>query len=96
MKFNFIKPTLIFAIVGLLIPGFTALGLLGLQMLLSKVGIECSTAWTIIWATTTISGLILPYFFYRHITVLTVDKLQSLKARLTFFNLLEYILFNQA
>jgi hypothetical protein len=91
MKFNFTKPTLIFAIVGLFIPGFTAIGLLGLQMLLSNLGIECSTAWTIIWTTTIIGGLILPYFFYRYISILTVDKLQSLKTQLTFFNLLEYI-----
>ena len=91
MKFNFIKPTLIFAIVGLFIPGFTAIGLLGLQMLLSNIGVECSSAWTIIWTTTIIAGLILPFLFYRHITRLTVDKLQSLKTRLTFFNLIEYI-----
>jgi hypothetical protein len=91
MKFDFIKPTLIFAIVGLFIPGFTAIGLLGLQMLLSKIGIECSTAWTVIWTTTTIAGLLLPFLFYRHITTLTADKMQSLKTRLTFFNLFEYI-----
>jgi hypothetical protein len=69
MKFNFIKPTLIFTIVGLLIPGFTAIGLLGFQMLLSKIGIECSTAWTVIWTTTTIAGLFLPYLFYRDIAI---------------------------
>lgn len=91
MKFNFIKPTLIFAIVGLFIPGFTAIGLLGLQMLLSKFGIECSTAWTVIWTTTIIAGLILPFLFYRHVTRFTADNFQSLKTRLTFFNLLEYI-----
>jgi hypothetical protein len=91
MKFNFIKPTLIFAIVGLLIPGFTAVGLLGLQMLLSNFGIECSNAWTIIWAITIIAGLILPFLFYRHLTRATSDKFQSLKVKLTFFNLLEYV-----
>lgn len=91
MKFNFIKPTLIFAIVGLFIPGFTAIGLLGLQILLSKIGIECSTAWTIIWTTTIIAGLILLFLFYRYIIRLTVENLQSLKTKLTFFNLLEYI-----
>ena len=90
MKFNFIKTTLIFAIFGLFIPGFTAIGLLGLQMLLGKIGIECSTAWTVIWTTTIIAGLFLPYLFYKHITKLTVDKLQSLKSRLTIFNLIEY------
>ena len=92
MKFNLTKPTLIFAIVGLFIPGFTAIGLLGIQKLLSSVGLECSTAWTIIWITTIIVGLALPYLFYRHISTLTADKLQVLKTRLTLFNLLEYIL----
>ena len=91
MKFNFIKPTLIFTIVGFFIPGFTAIGLLGLQMLLGNFGIECSTAWTVIWATSIIAGLLLPFLFYRHIATLTVDKMQSLKMRLTFFNLVEYI-----
>ncbi|MBK9639553.1 MAG: hypothetical protein IPO63_17760 [Bacteroidetes bacterium] len=98
MKFNFKTPTLIFAIVGLLIPGFTAPRLLGTSKAIKprKCGFLVSSV--LFWrqlgqlfgATTTISGLILPYF-YRHKTVLTVDKLQSLKARLTFFNLLEYI-----
>ena len=60
-------------------------------MLLSKIGIECSVAWTVIWTTTTIAGLLLPYLFYRHITTLTADKMQFLKTRLTFFNLFEYI-----
>jgi hypothetical protein len=91
MKFNFVKPTLIFAIVGLFIPGFTAIGLLGLHMLLSNIGIECPTAWTIIWTTTIITGLISPFLFYQHISRLTADKLQSLNTRLTFFNLSEYI-----
>jgi len=91
MLFNFIKPTVIFAIVGLIIPGFTAIGLLGLQMLLSYIDVKCPTAWTIIWTTTSILGLILPFLFCRYITRLTVDKLQSLKTRLTLFNLFEYI-----
>ena len=91
MKFNFIKPTLIFLIVGFFIPGFTAIGLLGLQMLLRKFNIECSTAWTIIWIFTISAVLILPILFYRYITRLTKDKLHSLKLRLNLFNLLEYI-----
>lgn len=90
MLFNFIKPTVIFVIVGLIIPGFTAIGLLGLQMLLNYFGVKCPTAWTIIWTTTSIAGLILPFLFCRYITRLTVDKLQSLKKHLTLFNLFEY------
>lgn len=91
MKFDFIKPTLIFAIVGLFITDLTAIGLFILQIFIHSLGIECATAWTIIWTTTIIAGLILPYLFYRHIAMLTVDKLQSLQIRLIFFNLFEYI-----
>ena len=92
MKFDFIKPTLFFAIIGLFIPGFTAIVILGLQMLLSYFGVECSKAWTVIWSTTIIAGLILPFLFYRHVKHLTIDKLKSLKTLLIFFNVIEYIL----
>lgn len=91
MKLNFIKPTFIFAVVGLLIPSFSALGLLELQILLSKFGIECSAAWKVIWKTTTILALVLPFLFYGQITTLKGDKLRTLKIRLTLFNLFEYI-----
>jgi len=91
MSFNFTKPTLLFAVLGLFIPGFTAFGLVGLQILLGKAGFECSVAWTIIWTTTTIGGLVLPFLFYRHITRLPKDKLPSLETQLGFFNLTEYV-----
>lgn len=58
-------------------------------MLLSNFGIECSN--TIIWTITIIAGLVLPFLFYRHIIRLTIDKLQSLKTQLTFFNIFEYV-----
>ena len=60
-------------------------------MLLSYFGIECSAAWKIIWTTTSIAGLVLPFLFYRHITRLTKDKVELLNTRLIFFNLFEYI-----
>lgn len=91
MKFSFTKPTLTFAIIGLFISGFTAIGLLGLQMLLSACGIECSNAWKIIWTISIILALILPYSFYRYITTKEISSLQSLKTKLNFFNFFEYI-----
>ena len=91
MSFNFTKPTLLFAVPGLFIPGFTAFGLVGLQILLGKAGIECSVAWTIIWTTTMIGGLVLPFLFYRHITRFPEHKLPSLETQLGFFNLTEYV-----
>ncbi|QQX75656.1 MULTISPECIES: hypothetical protein [Aequorivita] len=47
-KPNLLKPTLIFSAVGFFIPGFTAIGLLGFQMLLSSFGLDCHNAWTVL------------------------------------------------
>lgn len=89
-KPNLLKSTLIFSAVGLFIPGFTAIGLLGFQMLLSSFGLECHNAWKILWLITVIGGLTLPILFYRYLITLTENKFENLKARLTFFNLIEY------
>jgi len=48
-KFNYITPTLKFFIAGLFIPGFTAIAILGLQMGIEFLGIECSNTWAILW-----------------------------------------------
>lgn len=91
MNVNLIKTTLIFSIIGIFVPGITAIGILGFQMLLSKFGIECSAAWKTIWTVTIIAGLILPLLFYRHLTLITPNKIPALKMRLILFNLFEYI-----
>jgi hypothetical protein len=92
IEFNFIKPTVIFAIIGLFIPGFTALILVGIKEHLTNSGIECSAAWSMIWTTSFIIGLIIPFLFYLHISLMTTLNVQSLKVKLTIFNILEYIL----
>ncbi len=84
------KPTLIFSAVGLFIPGFTAIGILGFQMLLSSFGLECPIAWTVLWLITTIGGLILPILFFLYLKTFTENKQAYIKTRLTFFNLIEY------
>ena len=91
IKFNFLKSTLIFALVGLFIPGFTAIGLLGLQMLLSSFGVDCETAWTVIGSFTIFGAIILPIVFIGHIRIINRDKRKSLKTKLILFNLFEYI-----
>ncbi|MBL1143295.1 MAG: hypothetical protein HND54_00005 [Bacteroidetes bacterium] len=88
---DLLKPTLIFSAVGLFIPGFTAIGILSFQMLLSYFGLECHNAWSVLWSITIIGGLILPILFYRHLKTFTENKRENLKTRLTFFNLIEYI-----
>ena len=89
-KPDLLKLTLIFSAVGLIIPGFTAIVLLGFQMMLSSFGLECHNAWTVLWTITIISGLTLPVLFYRHLKNLTDKKIRNLKNRLLFFNLMEY------
>ena len=91
VKFNFLKSTLIFALVGLFIPGFTAIGLVGLQMLLSSFGFDCESAWTVIWSFTILGAIILPIVFIGHIRIINRDKRKSLKTKLILFNLFEYI-----
>ncbi len=89
-KPDLLKPTLIFSAVGIFIPAFTAILLLGFQMLLSSIGLECHNAWKVLWTITILGGLTLPIFFYRHIKKLTEKKLENLKTRLSVFNLIEY------
>jgi hypothetical protein len=52
INFDFLKPTIIFSVIGIFVPGFTAIGLIGTQILLSSGGIECSISWKIIWTLT--------------------------------------------
>ncbi len=91
INFDFLKPTIIFSIIGIFIPGFTAIGLVGTQMSLSSVGIECTIAWKIIWTSTIILGIILPVIFTKYIRNITDEKLKTLKTKLTIFNLVEYV-----
>ena len=91
VNFDFYLPTIFFSIVGIFIPGVNAIGLIGLQMLLSKLGIECVSAWTIIWVITISLAIILPFLFFFQIKVLTPDKQQSFMIYLLLFNFFEYI-----
>ena len=90
-KFDFLKPTIIFSLIGIFIPGFTAIALIGIQMLLSSGGIECTISWKIIWSLTTILGIGLPIIFIKYIRNITIEKLKTLKTKLIIFNLVEYI-----
>ena len=90
MKCNLVKSTLIFCVIGLVIPGFSAILLLGTQMLFTKIGIECSYAWRLIWLITWVGMIGLPILFANYLKKLDKDY-QTLKNKLILFNLLEYI-----
>lgn len=57
-NFNFIRSTLKFYIAGIFIPGFTAIAILGLQMGIGLLGIECSKAWIVLWTLTTVGAVV--------------------------------------
>ena len=91
-KINYLSSTQKFCIAGLFIPGFTAVVILGLQMGLGLLGIECSNSWTILWTITTIGSVTAPLIFIRLMNkrisegyILTTDKL-------LIFNIIEYTL----
>lgn len=89
-KFNFLLNSFIFSIIGLFIPGFTAVFIFLIQMLFVKLGIGCSNSWKIIWSISWIGALILPYYFYRYFKKVKFQNLYSLKTKLLLFNFLEY------
>jgi hypothetical protein len=87
---SYISSTLKFCIAGLFIPGFTAVAIVGLQMAIGLVGIECSKSWTVLWTLTSIGAVIAPIVFVRVMNkklmegyILTTDKL-------SIFNIIEY------
>jgi hypothetical protein len=89
-KFNFVKTTLKFSLAGVFIPGFTAILLMGIQMLLTACGIECSISWIIIWMMSSIGAITVPIFFVRKINRSQAADLGLRSNDLIFFNLVEY------
>lgn len=87
MKFNFIKPTLISCIIGVFIPGFTAILFLLFQLLTSKLNVECEVFWKSTWILTTIISIVAPIVFIKNIEKTKNPTL----TKLTIFNFVEYI-----
>ena len=87
--FSFVGKTGYFLIAGFFIPGFTAIILLGFQMLLTKLGVECSFAYKIVFSISTLGALTMPYFFIRYFEKADFTKVDMSK-RLIFFNIAEY------
>ena len=88
--FSFVSKTGYFLIAGFFIPGFTAIGLLGFQMLLTKIGVECSLAYKMVFAISAVAALIVPYLFTRYFTKVDFTKVDISK-RLILFNFTEYM-----
>ncbi|MBL7718143.1 MAG: hypothetical protein JNL72_04845 [Flavipsychrobacter sp.] len=89
-KYPLLKITLYSSIIGLFIPGFTAIVLTGFQSLLGKMGIECAAATKGIWLSTTIIAICLPFIFDRKIIKTRKRKEYRVQKLLPVFNLIEY------
>jgi hypothetical protein len=89
-KTSYIKSTLKFCIAGLFIPGFTAIAILGLQMGLGLLGIECSTSWTVLWTLTAIGMVTAPFIFIRQMNKKLSKGYNLTTDKLTIFNIIEY------
>jgi hypothetical protein len=79
-----------FCVVGFFIPGFTAFFILGLQMGVELLGVQCPTSWTVVWALTTVGMIIAPFIFIRIIYKKTSDGYHLSEDKLIIFNVLEY------
>jgi hypothetical protein len=89
-KYNFIRPTLKFCIAGLFIPGFTAIAIIGLQMGIALLGIECAVSWTILWTLTTIGMVTAPIYFIRLMNKRLAEGFHLGYDKLMIFNIVEY------
>ncbi|MFY0598579.1 MAG: hypothetical protein JXR03_02830 [Cyclobacteriaceae bacterium] len=89
-RFKYINSTLKFSIAGFLLPALGAILFLGLQMGLSFLGIECSTAIKTLWTITSLGLVITPIVFIHLITkkLNAGDNLTS--NELIIFNIIEY------
>ena len=79
-----------FCIAGFFIPGFTAIAILGLQMGVGLLGIECSKSWTIVWILTTVGAVVAPFIFVRIMNKRLLEGYNLTANPLIIFNLVEY------
>lgn len=87
----FLKPTIKFSIVGIFIPGFTAILIMVLLLGLTYLGVECRNSWTILWIASFIGMLILPIYFLKRLRKTIVEGYDLNARAITIFNVLEYI-----
>ncbi|MFW0737047.1 hypothetical protein [Flavobacterium sp. T12S277] len=95
-KYNYLKSTMIFCVIGFIIPGFTAMLLFGTQFILQRLGVECTTTWKALWVLSWIGMLFLPVLFYKSLKKKETESYDKLKTNLIFFNFLEYIFMQTA
>jgi len=87
---SYISSTLKFCIAGLLIPMLTVYVIVGLQMGIELLGIECKTSWTVLWTITSIGIVIAPFIFIRLMNKKLATGYNYSNDKLLNFNIVEY------
>lgn len=75
--------------IGLLVPGFTVIVILGLHEAIAFTGFNCISAWNIIWFISGVVALFTPYIFTK--TIIRSSNVKKLETQFKLFCLLEYI-----
>jgi hypothetical protein len=89
-KASYTKSTLKFCIAGLFIPALTVYAIVGLQIGIETTGIECTTAWTIIWTITTFGLVTAPFVFIKRMNKKLSTGYNFTSDKLLLFNVVEF------
>ena len=87
---SYISSTLKFCIAGLFIPMVTVYTIVGLQMGIDYLGIECNTSWTILWTITTVGAIVAPFVFIRLMNKKLSTGYNFSNDKLLNFNIIEF------
>jgi hypothetical protein len=87
VSINFLKPTLIFAVIGLFAVGLSAIISSCIQMAVA-IAVDCVIAWKIVWFIYLLSAIMLPIFFNRYIK--STKNPDKIIRNLNIFNFVEY------
>ena len=87
---------MIFCVIGFIIPGFTAILLVGIQIILEKLGMVCTSIRKTFWLLSWIGMILLPILFFKILNKKETESYEKLKTNLVFFNFFEYFFIQTA
>lgn len=87
---SYVNATLKFCVVGFFIPGATIYVIIGSQLGISKLGIDCSNSWVVLWILTTLGAVISPFVFVKLMYKKLSTGFNFTNDKLWIFNLIEF------
>lgn len=91
-KSSYLYSTLKFCIAGIFIPAVTIYAIVVFQIGLEFLGIECKTAWTIIWTITSIGAIVTPAVFILLLSKTSPTNYKFKRDNIVKFNIIELLL----